>query len=290
MMINSKTKLLGVIGHPIGHSLSPLMHNAVFGELNLNSVYLAFDIKPDDLGRFVEGAKAMGFFGMNVTIPHKVEIIKHISEVSKEAGLIGAVNTVKFNHETGKTKGYNTDGLGCVRALEEAGEKISGKNVFILGAGGAARAIVFQCVLEGANVSITNRTEEFFMAVNLKSEIKEKLSKDIKVVDFSNDAIGEALNNSNILIHTTPVGMFPNVDGSIIPGDIIPSHLTVMDIVYNPVETKLLKLAGAKGCKTVPGVGMFVHQGAEAEKIWFGEINPPVDLMKKVVMAEFNKK
>lgn len=288
-MINSKTKLLGVIGHPVGHSLSPLMHNAVFGELNLNSVYLAFDIKPEELGKFVDGAKAMGFAGMNVTIPHKVEIIKYLDDVSKEAGLIGAVNTVKFDSGTGKTTGYNTDGLGCIRALEEAGEKISGKNIFILGAGGAARAIVFQCILEGANVTLTNRTEEMFMAVNLSSEIKEKLNKSVKVVDFSNEAIGEALNNSNILIHTTPIGMFPNVDKSIIPGDIIPPRLTVMDIVYNPVETKLLKLARANGCKTVPGVGMFVHQGAEALKVWFNEINPPVDLMKKVVMEKFSK-
>jgi len=283
-MINSKTKLLAVIGHPIGHSLSPLMHNTVFNELNINSVYLAFDIKPEDIGRFVEGAGAMGIVGINVTIPHKVGIMKHLDEISREAELIGAVNTVRFGD---KIKGYNTDGLGCVRALQESGEEIAGKNIFIIGAGGAARAIVFQCVLEGANVTITNRTEEMFMAEDLSADIKNKLNKIIPVIDFDNEAIADALNNSDILIHTTPVGMFPNVDNCIIPGEIIPPHLTVMDIVYNPVETKFLKLAAGNGCKIVPGIGMFVHQGAEALKIWFPGIEPPVDLMKKVVMAKF---
>ncbi len=286
-MINSKTKLLAVIGHPIGHSLSPLMHNAVFNELNINSVYLCFDIKPESLGKFVVGAKAMQVKGINVTIPHKVTVMEHLDEISKEAELIGAVNTIKFNENSGKTTGYNTDGSGCVRALQEAGEDLTGKHIFMLGAGGAARAICFQCVLEGANVTITNRTEEFFMAENLSKEICEKLNKEVSVVEFSNDKIKEQLMNSDILIHTTPIGMFPDNENCIIPGEIIPSHLTVMDIVYNPIETKLLKLAAEKGCKTVPGVGMFVHQGAEAEKIWFPGIVPPVDLMKKVVMAEF---
>jgi len=284
-MINSKTKLLGVIGHPIEHSLSPLMHNTVFNELNINSVYLAFDINPGDIEKFIDGASAMGILGINVTIPHKVEIMNYIDEISKEAKLIGAVNTVKFGNKN-KIKGYNTDGLGCVRALQESGGEIPKKNIFIIGAGGAARAIAFQCVLEGANVSITNRTEEMFMAENLSSEIKEKLKKNIPVIDFSNKAIAKELSNSDILIHATPVGMFPNINNSIIPKEIIPMHLTVMDIVYNPIETKLLRLAGEKGCKTVSGVGMFVYQGAEALKLWFDEIEPPVGLMKKVVMAE----
>lgn len=285
-MVKNQRNKLGVIGHPIKHSMSPIMHNAVFQELGLNCTYDPFDVKKEDLKKFIENCKIENFLGLNVTIPHKVEIIKFLDEISKEVRLIGAVNTIKFEDE--KSKGFNTDGIGCIRALKEANVLVKYKKILILGAGGASRAISFQCILEGANVSISNREKERYMAVNLSEDIKEKLGERVDVIDFSNEKIKDKLKEVDILINTTPVGMFPYVNKSIIPVEIIPRDLVVMDIVYNPVETKLLREAKNKGCKTVDGVGMFVHQGAESLKIWLG-IKAPVELMRKTVMKELNR-
>ncbi|ODS35020.1 MAG: shikimate dehydrogenase [Candidatus Altiarchaeales archaeon WOR_SM1_86-2] len=279
-MIDAKTRLLGVIGHPIRHSLSPAMHNAVFKETGLNYVYLAFDVAPENLSSVIECSRALGIAGLNVTIPHKVSVIPLLDRLSREARLIGAVNTVHFTEEG--SVGYNTDGVGCVRALRESGIDVKGKSIFIVGAGGASRAISFQCALEGAELSITNRAEEMYMAADLSGDIKDMLGKDVEVVDFSIGNIKEKLDDADILIHTTPVGMYPDVDASIVPAEIIPSDIAVMDIVYNPVETKLLRDAKKRGCKVVDGVGMLTHQGAESLRIWL-DIEPPIDIMGDAV-------
>lgn len=276
--MDSKRKKFGVIGHPIEHSLSPVMHNAVFRKLELDYEYSAFDVKRGELEKFIEDAKS-NFIGLNVTIPHKIAVMKFLDEIGKEAELIGAVNTIKFKN--GKTTGFNTDGIGCVKALEEAGEGIKEKRILILGAGGAARAIAFQLVLENSEVLISNRNME--NAFKLGEDIKKKLNKDVELIRFSKNEIEKKLQETDILINATPVGMFPEVDKSIINPEIIPSRVVVMDIVYNPIKTKLLGEAEKRGCKTVDGVGMFIHQGAESLRLWLG-ITPPVDVMRRAVI------
>ena len=286
MRIDSNTKLLGLIGHPVAHSLSPAMHNAVFEKLKLNCVYLAFDVSEGNLKHVLSGANAIGVIGLNVTIPHKINVMRHLDSISREARLIGAVNTIKF--EKNKAIGFNTDGIGCVRALNESVGKIKGKRILLLGAGGAARAISFQSVMYGAKLSISNRKIEKHMAFRISRDIKKKLRKKVDVVDLSIKDIKEKLSDTDILINSTPVGMHPNVNGSIIPANIIPKNVVVMDIVYNPVETKLLRDAKKRGCKTVDGLGMLANQGAEALKIWLG-IRAPVGLMRRVALKGLMK-
>ncbi len=272
-------KILGVIGHPIEHSLSPPMHRAALKELGLDYHYDKFEVKPQELENFLKDASE-NFLGFNVTIPHKVKIIQLLDSISKEAELIGAVNTVKF--ENSSVKGYNTDGLGALRALEEAGQPVSGKKVLILGAGGASRAISFQLAMEGAEISICDKAGE--KAEELAAEIMEKLSKDVRILDFPIKKLDEF----NILINATPVGMSPNTDNSPLPGEFLNPSLTVMDIVYNPLETKLLADAKEAGCKTVNGTGMLVNQGAESLKIWLG-VEAPVETMRSALLNELKK-
>lgn len=273
---------LGLVGHPVEHSMSPDMHNAVFKELGLDLRYGLFDVLGGELEGFVSKA-GEDMIGLNVTIPHKVSVIPFLDELSREAELIGAVNTVKFTG--GRALGFNTDGLGCVKALGEAGVEVKGSRVLVLGAGGAARAISFQCVLEGAVLSVSNRMEEKEMAVKLAAEIREKTESDCTVVDLDEEGVKQALRETDVLVHATPVGMHPNVSGVIIDPKLIPSSVAVMDIVYNPVETRLLREARQRGCKTVEGVGMLVNQGAASEKIWLG-VDAPTDVMKEVVYAK----
>lgn len=269
----------GLIGHPVGHSLSPALHNVSFKHLGLDYEYVLFDVEKEKLGVFFDNAKKRGMLGVNVTIPNKVEVIKYLDDLSREAELIGAVNTIKFGD---KLTGYNTDGIGCAQALAEAGVDIKGKRILILGAGGAARSIIFQCALDGAQISISNRKAEKKMAIDLSKDVTKKLKVECPVVDLNNKSVAKALEGSDVLIHATPVGMHPDTDASIIPADIIPENVAVMDIVYNPIETKLLAEAKKNGCTTINGVGMLVHQGAQSERIWLG-VEPPVDKMRAAV-------
>ena len=273
-MIDSKTKLLGLIGHPVEHSLSPIMHNEALRDKNLNYVYLAFDVHPDRLKYVVSGAKALGTFsGFNVTVPHKVEIIKYLDEIDNEAQLIGAVNTVKIKDN--KAIGYNTDGLGVRMSLEEEIGRIKGKNILIIGAGGAARAVSFELAKDNS-ITIINRTVE--NAKTLAKDISNKLNKNIGYGGLNID-----IEDYNIIIHTTPVGMYPNINTKpIIDVDKINKDMVVMDLIYNPRETVLLKESRKRGAKTINGLGMLVYQGAIAFEIWTG-IKPDVKVMKRKI-------
>jgi len=279
-----KREKLGVVGHPIKHSLSAVMHNAAFRELGLDYEYESFDVDKAALRGFIENCRK-DFLGLNVTIPHKVDAIAFLDELSHEAELIGSVNTIKF--EPGKAVGYNTDGIGCVRSLAEAKETVKGKQVLVIGAGGAARAVAFQCVIEGARVAVTNRTAK--RAEDLVRAVREKLGQEATVIDFTRKDIADMLKETNVLINTTSVGMFPHVDESPIPVDIIPNSVVVLDIVYNPVETRLLREAKARGCRVVNGAGMLVFQGAESLKIWLG-VEAPTEAMKEAVLEELKKR
>ncbi|HLB72204.1 MAG: shikimate dehydrogenase [Candidatus Methanoperedens sp.] len=265
-------KLFGVLGDPVSHSLSPVMHNAAFKALGMDCAYHAFRVRPENLKDAIHGAYALGFGGLNLTIPLKEKALE-IVKPSVAAKEIGAVNTVDFKDGI---VGYNTDGIGAKKALAESGIEIDGKNVLLLGAGGAARALAFQLARDGASVNIANRTVERAQA--LASEVN-KVGR-AKALGLEN--LRSLIKECDILINSTAVGMFPEVSGTIVSSDMMHSDLVVFDIVYNPVETGLLREARKAGARTIDGVKMLVHQGAEAFRIWTGKI-PPVDVMEKAV-------
>ena len=277
-MIDAKTKVIGLIGHPVEHSFSPIMHNAAFKDKGLNYVYVAFDVLPENLKYVIDGAKALGIVGFNVTIPHKIEIMKYLEEIDRDAQLIGAVNTIKI--ENGRAIGYNTDGIGARKALEEEIGKVKDKNIIIYGAGGAARAVAFE-LAKNNNIIIANRTIE--KAEKLAKEIAEKLGKEFgREVKF--DSLDADLEGVDIVINATPIGMYPNVNVEpIVKADKLREDMVVMDLIYNPLETVLLKEAKKVGAKAINGLGMLIYQGAIAFKIWTG-VDPNVEVMKEAII------
>lgn len=277
-MITGKTNVVGVIGDPVEHSLSPIMHNAAFNHLNLDYVYVAFHVKRGMAKRATEAMKTFNIRGLNVTIPHKVDILDYIDKVDETAKLIGAVNTLKL--EDGKIWGFNTDGLGCVRALEEV-TTLEGKNIIILGAGGASRAIAFQLVSSNiGGLHILNRTPE--NAKRIAEDIKNKLGT--RVFAGGLEYLKEKIKDADILINTTPVGMYPDADARpLATADILHENLIVKDLVYNPPKTRLLREAEKAGARTISGIRMLVYQGAESFKIWTGK-EAPTGIMEKAIL------
>ena len=273
MNIKGSTNIVGLIGHPVEHSFSPPMHNAAFAELGLDYAYVAFDVNPDDLKSAVDGAKSLNIKGFNVTIPHKIEVMQYLDELDEVARLIGAVNTIDFKN----LKGYNTDGIGAVRAIEEV-TSIKDKNVVVAGAGGASRAISFYLAKFGAgSMTILNRNAN--KAKNLAGDV---LKSDL-IGDVGADSISEIdsyLKDADILVDTTPLGMDPHInDEPIAKSDAMHDGLVVFDAVYNPNETVLLKEAIKAGAKPVYGIKMLLYQGAESFKIWTGR-DAPIDVMQ----------
>jgi shikimate dehydrogenase len=265
MKIDQKTKLYGIIGYPIGHSLSPAMHNSAFAEKGINAVYVAFET--EDPEGALKGVRALGIGGVSVTIPHKSLVIPFLDEVDDMARKIGAVNTIVNNK--GSLAGYNTDAAGALRALRKK-VSLDGKSCLLIGAGGAARAIGFILSEKGVKVSICNRS----------ADRGEALAKDLGCRFIPLDYIGDA--KSDILINTTSVGMSPDIDQCLVSDNVLREGMAVMDIVYNPLETKLLSIAKNRGCVTIDGLEMFIQQGVEQFKLWTG-IEPPVQVMTDAV-------
>ena len=264
--IDAKTFLYGVIGNPVSHSLSPVLHNSAFLEIGYNGAYLAFDVT--DIEGAVTGIRALGIKGASVTIPHKVSVMPYLDEIEEKAKLIGAVNTIV--NKDGHLYGYNSDCEGAIGALSDATD-IRGKDVLLLGAGGAARAIGFGIREEGGNLTI----------LNIIPEEGEALAKDLGVTYYPLEDYHKF--TCDILINATPLGMTPNTDTMAVPRDFLKKEMVVMDIVYNPLKTKLLKAAEETGCKTVDGVSMFVYQAVSQFESWTGQ-DAPLDLMKQVVL------
>ncbi len=275
MEIKGSTNVVGLIGHPVEHSFSPPMHNAAFNKLNMDYVYTAFDVNPNDLKTAIVGADALNIKGFNVTIPHKIEVMKYLNEIDEVAKLIGAVNTIDFKN----LKGYNTDGIGAIKAIGEV-TNVKNKNVVIAGAGGASRAISFYLAKYGVDqLTILNRNVEK----------AQKLANDVLNSELIDNVESDSINNMNlsdadILINTTPVGMHPNVDDVPIAlaGD-MHDNLVVFDAVYNPNETGLLKQAIEAGAKPVYGIKMLLYQGAESFEIWTGK-KAPIDVMQEALI------
>ncbi len=281
MQVKATTKIYGIFGHPVSHSLSPLMHNSAFAALGLDCVYTAFDVHPDDIGKAADAIRALGISGVNVTIPHKQAIIPHLDEVSPDAKHTGAVNTVK--NEGGRLTGYNTDVGGFMRdAREELGISPEGASVLLLGAGGAARAVISAFGMNGAKrIAIANRTPG--KAEKLAEEFGRFFPDTVIYPVDSGDEIAmtKELGLTDLLVNSTSGGM---EGASVLEINIgaLRESAAVYDLVYKPRETKLVKEAKALGRKAVGGLGMLLYQGALSFEIWTGE-NAPVDVMRKAI-------
>jgi shikimate dehydrogenase len=272
--------IYAVFGDPVEHSMSPVMHNAAFLALGMDCEYHKFRVTQTNLKHAIMGAKAMGFGGLNLTIPLK-ETALDIVEADSVAEEIGAVNTVEFSGEA--LIGHNTDGIGALNALKHSGVIIPKSNVLIVGAGGAARAVAFLLAQNGAHITIANRTASRARA------LAEAVSAVGEAKGTGLDALPELISRSNTVINTTSVGMYPNNNQTLVTSDMIYPGQVIFDLVYNPIKTRLLEEAEKAGAITIDGVKMLVLQGAQSFKIWTG-VNPPVDVMERSVKDELKRR
>lgn len=284
-MKSARTKLFALIGDPVERSLSPAMHNAAFEALGLDCAYVALRVPRTMLADVVAGVRAIGMAGLNVTHPHKVDIIGLLDELDESAEMVGAVNTVK--NERGKLIGFNTDGWGATLALEREVGKLRGRRVLLFGAGGAARAIAFSLVQAGARITIANRTAS--KAKRIAAAIDRRLGVKVAQVNLEKRVLADAIKRADIIINATTTGMCPNVNETLVTAGMIHRGLIVNDIVYEPVQTRLLREAKKAGARTVNGLGMLVHQGALAFEIWTGK-RAPIKVMEAVVKRELRRR
>jgi len=277
-VISGKTKICGVIGDPIEHTMSPVMHNAAFSKLGLDYLYVAFRVKKAELGRAIDGMRALNITGLNVTIPHKVSVIPYLDKLDPLVEKIGAVNTITNNE--GVLTGDNTDTTGFLQALRDKGIEPAEKDVVILGAGGVSRAISFILAEKRANLVILNRKLELDWAEKLAGEISEVFQKEVPALELNEDNLAAVVERSVILVNATSVGMTPESDETPVPARLLKPGLVVFDAVYNPIRTRLRREAEAVGAQTIGGLDMLVWQGALAFEKWTGR-KAPVELMKK---------
>jgi shikimate dehydrogenase len=287
MEINAQTKLCGLLGNPVEHSLSPAIHNAAFEKLGLNFVYLAFRV--EDIAGAIRGIRALGNVrGFSVTIPHKVAVIPHLDEVETTARHIGSVNTIVV--EKGKLTGYNTDATGSLRALRDGGVRLDGQRVLMLGSGGAARAIAFALAADPTGTGIAGLT---ILGIDeperrgLVRDLRARTKLPVEDGPISQESLRRGIRDSAILVHCTPQGMHPNVGETCVPASLLSPHLTVLDIVYNPPETRLLREAKATGCRTIRGLEMFLHQAVAQFELWT-QLAAPADVMRAVLESRFS--
>ncbi|MEE1086055.1 MAG: shikimate dehydrogenase [Schaedlerella sp.] len=280
--ITGHTQLTGLLGSPVAHSISPMMHNYSFKHLGLDYAYLAFDVGTDKLAAAVEGLRTLNVRGFNLTMPDKNLMCSLCDKLSPAAEIIGAVNTVV--NDNGILTGHTTDGTGYMMAVKDAGHDIIGKKMTLLGAGGAASSVFAQAALDGVReISVFNVRDAFFTrAEKMVSDLNERTKCKVSLYDFSDESVlRNEISDSDILVNATSVGMAPNIDACIIKDpSMFHKNLIVSDVIYNPEETKLLKMAKAAGCPTFNGLYMLLYQGAEAFKIWTGQ-DMPVDLVKE---------
>ncbi|MBI4399113.1 shikimate dehydrogenase [Candidatus Micrarchaeota archaeon] len=278
-MSTNNIQICCVIGHPVKHSLSPAMHNAAFRKLKLNYTYLALPVLREELKITLDALKLINTKGLNVTIPHKVEVLKYLDKIDPLAKKIGAVNTIV--NIKNKLIGYNTDAYGAIDALGHKGVRLKDKNVVVLGSGGSARAITFALLQEKASsITVLNRTPS--NAFSLIQELGTS-STSSGAGELNNSNLKKYLDSADICINTTSLGMTPRVNSSPVPKRLLNKNLTMFDIVYNPRMTKLLKEAKNKGCNIISGELMLLYQGARAFKLFTGK-NPPLGIMLKTII------
>ncbi|OIQ60227.1 shikimate dehydrogenase [Neomoorella thermoacetica] len=279
IQVKASTGLVALLGHPVQHSLSPLMHNAAFAAGGQNLVYLAFDVEQGDLVAALAGLKALGFRGANVTVPHKEAVIPYLDAVDPVAARIGAVNTIV--NEDRCLKGYNTDGSGFLRSLEEAGFHPAGKRAVILGAGGAARAVAFALATAGCgSLVLANRTPE--RATELAGALAGAGLPAPVVYRLGDAGMRSEVEAADLVLNTTSLGMWPRVEETPLPPDWFRPGQWVYDLVYNPLETKFLASARRRGCRVISGLDMLLYQGAAAFTLWTGR-EAPVAVMARVL-------
>jgi len=281
--ISGKTGICGIIGDPIEHTLSPAMHNSMYKTMNLDFVYLPFKVKSVDLGKAIAGIKALNFRGLNVTIPHKVAVMPFLDKMDILADKIGAVNTII--NDNGILTGYNTDAQGFLKALVERDIRPAGKNVLLLGAGGAARAVGFILSEERTRLTILNRKEELSWATDLAKCLSQTYSGKVKAGELSRKNLEKLIPSTDILVNATSVGMSPDSNETPVPGDLLCANLVVFDIVYNPYQTRLLREAKEAGAQTINGLEMLVWQGVLAFEKFTGE-KVPFELMREAALKE----
>lgn len=276
-----------VIGWPLGHSLSPVIHNASFEALSLPCRFTAEPLPPERFDRFMESLPSSPLKGLAVTIPYKTEVLRYCAVRAAEVDTIGAANTITVTGE-GALAAYNTDAAAVGRTLRDAGISPNGKRVVVLGAGGAARAACAQMLLEGAAaLTIANRTPS--RAEALKLDLRKAFpSAEVDVIPLEGEAMAQVLGAAHILINTTSVGMYPDVDESPVPAELLTGKMAVMDAVYNPLETLLIRQAREKGAGTVTGMDMLVYQAAEQERIWLG-VEAPLKVMREALLRGFGR-
>lgn len=278
--IGCSTQFCAVIGNPVGHSLSPAIHNAAYEALDLDFVYIACPV--EDVKGALAGMRALGNFrGMSVTVPHKVEVMKYVDEVPQVDRSIGSINTVI--HDGDNLTGLSTDGPGALKALTDAGVALAGKNILMVGAGGAARAISFTLARNATRAELSILDIDEAVLRKLTADLDAGTDAVVKPVISSSESLAEAMEAADIVIHCTPVGMHPKVDASLIPADLFRPGQVVFDVVYTPLETKLLADAKSRGLETISGVEMFINQ-AVLQFEHFTGADAPVEIMRRVVM------
>ncbi len=277
--ISGTTRVIGIFGHPVKHSLSPVMQNAALKHCDIDMVYLPFDVEEGHLEDAVRAIRALKMVGVNVTIPHKEAVVAYLDRVSEEVRICGSVNTI--HNSRGILMGFNTDGEGYVRSLKQEGIQIDGRNILVIGAGGAARGIVY-ALLKAAPASITIANRTLSKGKELVARLKDLSKARMEAIPLNREALTSVMGTVDLLINTTSVGM----DGRgrlDLPLHLLPSEGIVSDIVYRPIKTPLLEEAEALGYKTVNGVGMLVEQGAIAFEIWTG-VEAPREIMRDAVV------
>jgi shikimate dehydrogenase len=282
--LGTHVRTLGVIGHPIAHSVSPQMHYAAFRDQKMNCHYAAFAVHPADLAQGIAGMRALGILGLNVTIPHKEAVMEYLDEVAPSARQVGAVNTIV--NRNGRLIGYNTDGWGFISSLEEYGIRPHGRRAVILGAGGSARAIAVHLALAGASgITVSNRTVE--RAEELATAVRGvERAVPVAACGAGSEQERRALAEAHLVINCTPLGMVPDVGSSPLPEEaVLPPDCIVYDTVYTPSETRLMAMARQRGLKVIGGLGMLVHQGACAWEYWFGRRGPVAVMMESARQA-----
>jgi len=283
--IDTNTRVCAVIGDPVEHSLSPLMHNAAFQAAQLNYVYVAFRV--ENVGGFAAGLRAMpSFRGVSVTIPHKMAVMEHLDEIEPMARHIGSVNTVT-NHD-GRLVGSTTDGPGALRAFDEAGVSLDGRRVLFVGSGGAVRAVAFAvaALTRVDAVCILGRTPNRVAAI--VNDLRAKTAVTVTSGRLA-DGLPQAMASHDVVIHGTPVGMYPKAGETCVPADMFRPEQVVFDMVYRPYKTRLVREAETAGCTTIVGVEMLINQAVLQFETWTGAA-APTDVMREAVMAELGAK
>lgn len=284
MDINAHTQFCGVIGNPVEHSLSPAIHNAAFRKLGLNFVYLAFRVEA--IGDAIKGFRALGNFrGASVTIPHKVAAVPFLDSIEPTARHIGAINTIVS--VGGILTGYNTDATGALRALREGGVALNGQRVVMLGSGGAARAIAFALGTEPGIEHLTILGIDEQERAALAQDLRSKTGMTVHESPLDDGMLQKVLPDAHVLIHCTPLGMSPKVRETSVPATLLHAGLTVMDIVYTPRDTRLLKDARVAGCRVISGLEMFLHQASAQFELWTNQA-APTDVMRAVLESRFS--